>query len=153
MLNESTNLAFPFIKTAGPPDIYRFLQLLPRNTGIIVLKFTSENCHFCDQIRPHVSRFYNEIARIERAEEYVQVYEVNIDKESSALYQFFSKKKLIQGVPAFFAYHLFNAHFAPDDMVIGANLFELQSFFHRTLDTLRSTIDMMNACSKGNNIA
>tara|TARA_Y100000816_G_C25794395_1_gene416198 strand:+ start:169 stop:543 length:375 start_codon:yes stop_codon:yes gene_type:complete len=107
---------------------HEFLNnVLPNNTGFIILRFTAEWCSPCKSINSYIDEkkklLTNNISYIE----------IDVD-EHIDLYSFFKHKKMIKGIPAFLCYKKGNITFAPDYSVIGANISELDKFFSLILD-------------------
>jgi len=101
-----------------------FYQLLQQNPGAIVMKFGATWCGPCKQIEPILNHYIHQMPAN------VQVCIIDID-ECFELYSLLQKKRMVNGVPAILAYYKDNVSTMPDDVVIGANIKEIELFFNR----------------------
>jgi thioredoxin 1 len=95
---------------------------------LIVLKFTADWCGPCKSIKDICMQF--EKTRPSS----IQYYEIDID-ESIELYMRLKKMKMLNGIPALFAYKsgIKDHWFIPDDSQLGSDKKNVLSFFDRCL--------------------
>ena len=105
-----------------------FLDLLVVNPGFIVVKFGADWCGPCSRIRAEVSDFFA------RCPETVICCDINVD-ESSDLYAFMKRKKMITGVTVIMVWKSGNIEYAPDYSYVGADKTGLAQFVNMMLST------------------
>ena len=95
---------------------------------LIVLKFTADWCGPCKSIKDICMQF--EKTRPSS----IQYYEIDID-ESIELYMKLKKMKMLNGIPALFAYKSGTKDhwFIPDDSQLGSDKTNVNAFFNRCL--------------------
>jgi thiol-disulfide isomerase/thioredoxin len=101
-----------------------FYNLLQNNPGIIVIKLGATWCGPCKQIEPALNYYINQMPPN------VQVCIIDID-ECFELYSLFQRKRIVNGIPALIAYYNGNTNVIPDDVVIGADIKQIDLFFNR----------------------
>tara|TARA_A100001015_G_scaffold308460_1_gene406130 strand:- start:2424 stop:2813 length:390 start_codon:yes stop_codon:yes gene_type:complete len=101
-------------------------DVLPQNTGYIILKFTADWCGPCKSIKSLVEEKTRDLPNT------VKYYEINVD-ENIDLFSFFKSKKMCKGIPALFAFKKGNLTFVPDHSVIGADGDEITKLFNLIL--------------------
>jgi thioredoxin 1 len=103
---------------------YDFYNLLQKNPGIIVIKLGATWCGPCKRIEPVLKYYINQMPPN------VQMCIIDID-ECFELYSLLQRKRIANGVPAIVAYHNGNISIIPDDVVIGADIPQIDLFFNR----------------------
>jgi len=101
-----------------------FLNLLPSNPGLIIIKFGAPWCKPCQKIAHVVDGFFA------TSPDTVICGDINVD-ESFDLYAFMKKTGRVNGIPAILMYKQGNLSHIPDDSVTGTDPKELDSFFKR----------------------
>jgi thiol-disulfide isomerase/thioredoxin len=101
-----------------------FLNLLPSNPGLIVIKFGAPWCKPCQKIAHVVDGFFA------TSPDTVVCADVNVD-ENFDLYAFMKKTGRVNGIPAILMYKKGNLTHIPDDSVSGSDPKELDGFFRR----------------------
>jgi len=108
-------------------------DVLPKNNGYIILKFTANWCGPCKSIKSLVEEKTKDLP------DNVQYYEIDVD-ENIDLFSFFKSKKMCKGIPALFAFKKGNLTFVPDHSVIGADRDEITKLFDIILtNTIQET--------------
>lgn len=108
-----------------------FTQLQENNTGLIIVKFGAEWCGPCGKIKEIV---HNHFAKISLD---VICCDIDID-ESFDIYAYLKSKKMVSGIPCILCYEKGNKTFIPDDSISGTNEEEINNFFHRCEERLKS---------------
>ena len=98
--------------------------IIESNPGVIVLKFGATWCGPCKTIEPVLQYLTGQMPNN------VQYIVIDIDV-SFEVYNFMKQKRLVNGVPALFAYYKGNVSYVPDDIVVGANTKEVNSLFEK----------------------
>jgi thioredoxin 1 len=99
-----------------------FLKAFANIDGALILKFGAEWCGPCKKIEGLVKGLMSQTP------ESVKCAVIDID-EDFELYGLFKSKKLINGVPALFAFKKGNISGRPDDVVVGADENQIRTFF------------------------
>jgi thiol-disulfide isomerase/thioredoxin len=102
-----------------------FQTLLQQNPGVIIIKLGAEWCGPCKKIEHTVTEWMKRMPR-----ESIQCIILDID-ESFEIYATLKQKKMVNGIPAILAYYAGNISIIPDDIVVGADLNQIQLFFER----------------------
>ena len=102
----------------------QFEDLLVNNPGKIVLKFGAEWCGPCKRIEALVNQWFNAMPN------HVQCYIIDVD-ESFDLYGAFKAKRQVNGIPAILCFHQGNHSYIPNDVVVGADVQQINAFFNR----------------------
>lgn len=100
--------------------------ILQTNPGKIVIKFGAEWCGPCKTIEPLVHQWMDQLP------DHVQSYLIDVD-ECFDVYAFLKTKKVVNGIPAIICYHEGNVTPFPDDVVIGADINQVNLFFRNVL--------------------
>lgn len=108
-------------------SLQAFLDLLKINEGIIILKFGAEWCGPCKKIEQQVYAGFNQMPVN------VQPIVVDVD-ESFELYAFLKSKKMVKSIPTLLCYEKGNVSYVPNDVVVGANVDEVNAFFKECFD-------------------
>jgi thioredoxin-like negative regulator of GroEL len=106
---------------------HEFAAMLTNNSSVIILKFGAEWCGPCKTIEKEVVEYMNKMP-----ENYTCMI-LDID-ECFDLYAYLKSKKIVTSIPCMIAYFKGNAHYAPDEIMIGTNLEEIEGFFQACLD-------------------
>jgi thiol-disulfide isomerase/thioredoxin len=101
-----------------------FLNLLPLNPGLIIIKFGAPWCKPCQKIAHIVDGFFA------TSPESVICADINVD-ENIDLYAFMKKMGMVNGIPAILMYKQNNLSYTSNDSVSGADPKDLDSFFKR----------------------
>ena len=103
-----------------------FAELLKQNPGLFIIKFGADWCGPCKKIEGLVNEWFN------KRNDKVQCALIDVD-ESFDIYAFLKSKKMINGIPAILCYYKDNHNYVPDDIVIGADVAQVNAFFTRNL--------------------
>ena len=106
---------------------HQFMELLQFNPGYVVVKLGAEWCGPCQKLHDLVDKFFNDVPK-----EYVVCCDIDVD-ESFDLYAYLKQKKIVTAIPALLCYYKNNKQLIPDDVLIGADKDQLNSFFQRCL--------------------
>jgi thiol-disulfide isomerase/thioredoxin len=110
-------------------DKPHLLSLLETNPGALIIKFGAEWCGPCKKIESHVKAIMNKMP------DTVQSMIIDID-EHLEVYGFLKTKRIVNGIPVILVYYSGNTNYIPDDMVVGANVSEINLLFQRVLQHL-----------------
>ena len=102
----------------------KFLSLLEKNPGLIIIKLGAKWCGPCKKIKPVVDGFFAS------SPDNVICCEIDVD-ESFDLYSYFKGKKMVNGIPVMLCYKKGNTSYIPDDSITGADPNGLDAFFRR----------------------
>ena len=103
-------------------SLQAFLELLKINQGIIIVKFGAEWCGPCKKVEQQVYAGFNQMPIN------VQPIIVDVD-ESFELYAFLKNKKMVRSIPTILSYEKGNVSYVPNDVVVVANVDEINAFF------------------------
>jgi thiol-disulfide isomerase/thioredoxin len=103
-----------------------FAELLKQNPGLFIIKFGADWCGPCKKIEGLVHEWFN------KTNDKVQCAVIDVD-ESFDIYAFLKSKKMVNGIPAILCYYKDNHNYVPDDIVIGADVPQINAFFTRNL--------------------
>jgi thiol-disulfide isomerase/thioredoxin len=106
-----------------------FAELLKQNPGLFIIKFGADWCGPCKKIEGLVHEWFN------KTNDKVQCAVIDVD-ESFDIYAFLKSKKMVNGIPAILCYYKDNHNYVPDDIVIGADVPQINAFFTRNLSKL-----------------
>jgi thiol-disulfide isomerase/thioredoxin len=105
-----------------------FQEIINTNPGVIIIKLGAEWCGPCKTIKAPVSQMMQYIVS-----DKIRCFIIDVD-ESIELYGLLKQKKMVNGIPAILAYYQENKSYIPDDIVIGADLNQIQLFFKRCIE-------------------
>lgn len=105
------------------------LDLLPRNPGLIFIKFGAEWCAPCKLIENDLDE------HIKQMSDDIQCIILDID-ESFDVYAYMKSKKIVQSIPSIICYQKGNNRYVPDDVYCGSDKKELKLFFDRCKEEL-----------------
>lgn len=112
------------------PSLVEFKEWLASpDRGIIIIKLGAEWCGPCKRIENLV---YTCMSQIKDRIPSMECAVLDID-ESFELYAFLKTKRVVNGIPAILVYYRDNAHYIPDDVVIGSDENQVLQLFNRTL--------------------
>ena len=114
-------------------SLQAFLDLLKTNQGIIILKFGAEWCGPCKKIEQQVYAGFNQMPMN------VQPIIVDVD-DSFELYAFLKSKKMVKSIPTLLCYEKGNVSYVPDDVVVGANVDEINTFFQECFNKAKDLL-------------
>jgi thioredoxin 1 len=101
-----------------------FIKNLNENKGAFIIKFGAEWCGPCKQIEGLVKECMSKLPPS------VKCAIIDVD-DNFEIYALFKSKKLINGIPAIFAFKKGNFTPIPDDVVVGADVNQIQIFFNK----------------------
>ena len=104
------------------PDRKEFAEMLEQNKSVLIFKFGAEWCAPCQKIKNDVH------ALMDKMPEEIICFDVDVD-EAFDLYAYLKSKKIVNGVPCVLAYYAGNTSFAPDEVVVGSKMVEINSLF------------------------
>jgi len=107
-------------------------EILSKNPGVVILKFSAQWCKPCKAVSPQIS---SAVANLPNT---YKVYFIDID-ESLNIYMFFKNKKMLGGVPSILAWKKGNISSIPDNMVTSSDPKQIDAFFHKCADLMRSS--------------
>jgi thiol-disulfide isomerase/thioredoxin len=99
-----------------------FNELLTKNPGVIIIKFSATWCAPCKKIEPIVHNFFS------TSPPNVICCDLDIDINFD-LYSFFKFKKMVNGIPVMLCFTKDNLTFVPSESCSGTNLNDLDTFF------------------------
>ena len=109
-------------------------DFLKVNPGLIIIKLGAEWCAPCKRIEPLVTKWFEQMPN--------NVYCSLVDIDNCfELYSFFKTKRISRGVPTIMCYHKENTHYIPNDIIVGADINEVNAFFERCMDYLEDNKD------------
>ena len=106
-------------------------NILKNNEGVVILKFSASWCQPCKRISGHVN---SAVANLPNT---YKVYFLDID-ESLEIYAYFKNKKMVGGIPSMIAWKRGNTSSIPDNMVSSSDPKQIDAFFHKCADLMRS---------------
>jgi thiol-disulfide isomerase/thioredoxin len=108
-----------------PLTLQQLKEILDNNTKVVIIRFTASWCGPCQRILP----YFNSMADIIK-ENGGTVLTIDID-QCIEIYTYYKSKKMINGVPTIMAFYAGNTSMYPDNVVIGADLQQLEFFFRK----------------------
>jgi thiol-disulfide isomerase/thioredoxin len=108
-----------------PLTLQQLKEILDNNTKVVIIRFTASWCGPCQRILP----YFNSMADIIK-ENGGTVVTIDID-QCIEIYTYYKSKKMINGVPTIMAFYAGNTSVYPDNVVIGADLQQLEFFFRK----------------------
>ena len=103
-----------------------FANALNNNKGALIIKLGAEWCGPCKKIEPLVNDWMSQFP------ETVQGAIIDID-ENFEIYAFLKSKRVVNGVPVILCYKQGNISYIPDEVVVGADVNQINLFFTRCL--------------------
>lgn len=104
-----------------------FQHLLETNPGALIIKFGAEWCTPCKQIEPHVQDI------MQKLPDQIQSMIIDVD-EWFEVYAFLKTKKMVNGIPVILCYYKGNVSYIPDEVVIGANVSQINQLFQNAVN-------------------
>ena len=101
-----------------------FVKQLQENKGALIIKFGAEWCGPCKKIEPLVESLMKKLP------DKVTCAIIDVD-DNFEIYALFKSKKMINGIPAIFAFKKGNISIVPDDVVVGADETQINLFFQK----------------------
>ena len=105
-------------------DRSKFISLLEKNPGLVIVKLGATWCGPCKKIKPVVDAFFAS------SPDNVICCEIDVD-ESIDLYTYLKSKRMVNGIPVILCYKRGNVGYIPDDSVTGSDPLGLDAFFKR----------------------
>ena len=99
-----------------------FAKLLAFNEGALVIKFGAEWCGPCKQIASLVN------SRMAQFPETIKCAVIDID-DNFDIYALLKSKRIVNGVPVILCYKKGNLTAVPDNVVVGADVAQINAFF------------------------
>lgn len=99
-----------------------FVQQLQNNKGVFIIKFGAEWCGPCKKIEGLVKELMSKLP------DTATCAIIDVD-DNFEIYAMFKSKKMINGIPAIFAFKQGNISAIPDNVVVGADENQIQMFF------------------------
>jgi len=107
----------------------KFLEIIEKNTGTVVFKFSAEWCAPCKKILPIVNEFKEKI----KDDETIKWYDIDVD-ESIEVFGMLKTKRIVSGVPSLLVYFEDNDEIYPDEFVNGANEKDIEHVFSKIIE-------------------
>ena len=129
-IQKTPVMSVPYVPI--PPSIItelskeEFGQALLNNPGALVIKFGAEWCGPCKRIEPLVNSW---MARFPPT---IQGAIIDID-DNFEIYALLKSKKQVNGVPVILCYKKDNLTLIPDNVVVGADENQVNTFFQTVL--------------------
>jgi thioredoxin 1 len=101
-----------------------FVQQLQTNEGAFIIKFGAEWCGPCKKIEGLVKECMSKLPST------VKCAIIDVD-DNFEIYALFKSKKMVNGIPAIFAFKKGNLTTVPDDVVVGADEDQIRMFFQK----------------------
>lgn len=99
-----------------------FHELLTKNPGVIIIKFSAKWCAPCKKIEKVVENFFS------TSHQNILCCDLDIDVNFD-IYSFFKFKKMVNGIPVMLCFIKDNLTFVPNESCSGTNLNDLDIFF------------------------
>jgi thioredoxin 1 len=112
------------IKFLDKLSLVNYKNILRTNPGITIFKIGATWCGPCKKIEPALE------AIIPQMPSNIYIFEIDVDA-SPDIYSFLKNKRIINGIPAILLYENSNDTMYPDDLVIGSDINQINSFFER----------------------
>lgn len=121
-----------------------FFHLLKNNPGIFIIKFGAKWCEPCKKIKTVVDAVFS------TTPEDVICADIDISEGggNKDIYEFFKRRRMINGIPTLFMYKRGNDEPFPDETVTGVNAQSLHTFFLKCgqhLSSVKTTVNSINA--------
>lgn len=130
-------------------------QLRQSVDGIIILKFSAKWCSPCSKIEPYLHKYMRDIETANLPFTFCFL-DVDICPE---IYRYFKTKKIAPGIPTIMSFHNKNMvygkegsqgnqgslhknaeSFYPDNVVVGADILQIEDFFKKEIQTISATL-------------
>lgn len=124
------NFIIPTIMFTGTltlNDFKNWLSNTQRDT--IIVKLGAEWCGPCKRIE---SLVHSCMTQIQERIPSIECAILDVD-QSFEVYAFLKKKRVVNGIPALLVYNKENAHYLPDEFVMGADEPEILALFNRVI--------------------
>ena len=105
-----------------------FSEILQQNPGHFIIKFGAEWCGPCKQIEGLVNDWMN---RMPTATTKCAIIDVDDNFE---IYAFLKSKRMVGGIPVILCYKAGNLTHIPDDVIVGAEVTQINHFFSTIYD-------------------
>jgi thiol-disulfide isomerase/thioredoxin len=102
-----------------------FLEILKRNPGLMIFKYTANWCKPCKTVKTLVDSHFETMSS-----KTILCFDVDID-ENFDLFSYMKTKKMMKGIPTLMAYKQGTTSFVPDDSISGTDVNEIIAFFTR----------------------
>ena len=104
------------------------MQNIIKPKEMIILKFTASWCGPCNAIKPICDEYVNKLPAS------IYYFEIDVD-DSIELYMQLKKYKMLNGIPALFAYKdgKRDHWYVPDDSQLGGDKKKVKEFFERCI--------------------
>ena len=108
-------------------SLAQFQQILADNPGTFLLKFTAKWCGPCKTIDLYVMHIFEKLPAVT-----FQCANIDVD-ECPEIYSLMKNKRMVNGIPVIMCYRQGNLKYIPDDIVLGANISQINGFFERCM--------------------
>lgn len=102
-----------------------FLEILKKNPGLMIFKYTANWCKPCKTVKTLVDSHFETMSS-----KTILCFDVDID-ENFDLFSYMKTKKMMKGIPTLMAYKHGTTSFVPDDSISGTDVNEIIAFFTR----------------------
>ena len=106
-------------------------DILPKNPGLIIIKFTATWCNPCKIIKDIVYENFN------NAPENVMCFDVDIDQNFD-VFAFLKSKKMVSGIPAILVWQQGNESYVPDDAISGGDPVAVNDFLQQHFSEIKA---------------
>jgi thioredoxin 1 len=111
-------------------DKKSFAEILQQNTGRFIVKFGAEWCGPCKQIEGLVKEWMGKMPP------QVRCAIIDVD-DNFEIYAFLKSKRMVNGIPVILSYNSGNLTHIPNDVIVGADVTQINTFFTNILTELR----------------
>jgi hypothetical protein len=105
-------------------SVNEFQEMLKTNQCLFIIKFGAEWCGPCKKIEGLVKEYISTLPST------VKCAIIDVD-DNFEIYALFKSKKMVNGIPAIFAFKKGNMTTIPDDVVVGADENQIRMFFQK----------------------
>ena len=110
-------------------DKKSFAEILQQNTGRFIVKFGAEWCGPCKQIEGLVKEWMGKMPP------QVRCAIIDVD-DNFEIYAFLKSKRMVNGIPVILSYNSGNLTHIPNDVIVGADVTQINTFFTNILTEL-----------------